>query len=249
METHVIESEATRLWMIDHCPPPDEFTSTAALPNRSMFTRDTVDSLGRDGASVHVLFLRLIRFGIHQFALQDQFGSGTGVATLMQVKGSLHDRPSVFPRPHVFETKLCDPWSHAPGNCSPHDLGYPHCSVFDKGPSIIGVGDVRAYIMIEPLNLISNFQTILDIDMNNKAIVFDAVRIKIKYNGGKIDFVYIIDSDPRFIPALISLLINLFDRSDCSLSLLCYSSYFSEPGYPSYNLDLDTDTYTAVQSL
>ena len=248
---NVIESEATRFWLTDHCPDADEFISTSSFPNHSMFTRNSVDSLGRDGAAVHVLFLRLIRYGVHQFALQDQFDAGTGVATIKLVSGSgsLHDRPNVFPRPHVLETKLYDPFSHAPGNCSPYDLGYPHCSVYDNGPSIIGVGDVRAYLMVEPLNQISSFQRILDIDVNNKAIVFDAIRIKITHNGGKIDFTYIIDSDPRFIPALISLLINLFDRSCCSLSLLCYSSYFSEPGYPNYNLDLDTDTYTAVQSL
>ena len=33
--SHVIESEATRLWMIDHCPPPDEFTSPGGYYSKS----------------------------------------------------------------------------------------------------------------------------------------------------------------------------------------------------------------------
>ena len=119
----------------------------------------------------------------------------------------------------------------------------------DERNSVFGRPNAMLDLEVQKLIVDGKIRCWLDIDVNNKAIVFDAIRIKITHNGGKIDFTYIIDSDPRFIPALISLLINLFDRSCCSLSLLCYSSYFSEPGYPNYNLDLDTDTYTAVQSL
>ena len=90
---NVIESEVTRFWLTDHCPDAAEFVSTSSFPNHSMFTRNSVDSLGRDGAAVHVLFLRLIRYGVHQFTLQDQFDAGTGVATIKLVtgSGSLHD--------------------------------------------------------------------------------------------------------------------------------------------------------------
>ena len=43
--SNVIECDTTRLWLRDHCPPPEDFTSTASLPNHSMFTRNTVDDL------------------------------------------------------------------------------------------------------------------------------------------------------------------------------------------------------------